>query len=400
MTDTSTHLTSITTGAVLDVAPTIDALTQAVGLVRQLVAAGIVTSESLGMPASSMAMLVPGQRITVRAQVERTLAGLPPATVRTYGAALKLLVDGLPAAEWNGSHDFPPLGDKWIDEVLTSELKAAIPVVRGRALLTAYRRSQRRQDADRSVRTTTGDAAVYSAIGAWRRLFSDAIHDRHLARHLNPALDLRKPARKGHQRDILTDFQLEQVLAIAGGTGDDPELDLLICETIIILGARQEGLLNLTVGGLDARKGTVRLDEKFGKVREQPSPDWLVAKLLSFAQSRGATRHEDKVFIKRPIGRRPAQPITPRRFNYLFTDRIQARLSWADSDQITAHALRHHAIKVVERAGGTAVSVTFAGHEPETVNGHYARAKPHEVAAVVCTLYGGTHPLLSETEES
>ena len=48
-------------------------------------------------------------------------------------------------------------------------------------------------------------------------------------------------------------------------TGDDPLLDRMMCETIVISGARQAGILNLALGGIDLEERTVRLDEPFDK---------------------------------------------------------------------------------------------------------------------------------------
>jgi hypothetical protein len=49
---------------------------------------------------------------------------------------------------------------------------------------------------------------------------------------------------------------------------------------------------------------------------------------------------------------------------------------------------------VGEREFSHAVSVAFARHEPEGVNGRYTVARPKEVAAAVVALSGGDHPWL------
>ena len=180
--------------------------------------------------------------------------------------------------------------------------------------------------------------------------------------------------------------------SIVRSTGNDPELDWMICQTILISGARREGLLNLTLGWIDRDQCTIKLDEKFDKKVDQPVPDWFVHMLHDFAASRGATHPNDKVFrqLKSADGS-PGRPITSRRLDNLF-QRVQSLLAWADRDQITAHTLRHHAIGLVERHAGRQVASAFARHEPEDTSGLYGRASREEVAQAVINIHGGRHP--------
>lgn len=84
----------------------------------------------------------------------------------------------------------------------------------------------------------------------------------------------------------------------------------------------------------------VRLDEKFGKVVDQPVPDWFVRGLHEFAVRRGAAR-----------------PITSRRLDGLF-DRLKKAYDWADKQQVSTHTLRHHAITMVERSSSGSTAAT------------------------------------------
>lgn len=371
----------------------------AMAKVRQLVDAGLVTPEALGFQAPAAAAgpaatLVPGERITVAKLATKTLDGLTGGTKRTYGSYIRFLAEGWPLDVPPEEKVYPGLGAKWVDEVLPSDLEEALRHIESRALESAATRAANREAAGREVRTSTASGAKYNAVGAWRRMFKVAVKDRHLAKAFDPAQEIAKPKRSDGTRMAFEQFQLDDVWAVATGTGDDPVLDEHILETILISGARQEGILNLTLGGLDHIECTIRLDEKFGKVVHQPVPDWFVAKLHAFAVGRGATRPGDAVFRYHPDGRRHGAPIGSRRFDHLFVDRIQARLPWADKEQVTGHTVRHHAITVVEREFSHAVSVAFARHEPEGVNGRYTVARPKEVAAAVVALYGGDHPWL------
>jgi integrase len=368
----------------------------AMAKVRQLVAAGLVTPEALGLTAvtAPSALIVPGTRITMRELGKKTLDGLGKGTRKTYKSYVNFLIDGGPLGADPEADHYPGLGDRWADEVLPSDLEEALRAIETRALASAAVKAANRLAAGRAVKETKATGAKYNAVGAWRCMFKVAVKDRHLARAYDPAQEVGKPKRIDGTRMALEQLQLDELWAVATGTGDDPVLDEHILDTILVAGARKEGILNLTLGGIDHVECTIRLDEKFGKVVHQPVPDWLIAKLHAFAVDRGARHPGDKVFRYRPAGRRAGAPITERRFDNLFADRIQARLPWADKEQVTGHTMRHHAITVVEREFSHAVSVAFARHEPEGVNGRYTIARPKEVAAAVVALHGGDHPWL------
>ena len=360
---------------------------QAAQLIALLEAAQVTTA------APAAAALVPGEPITVRdlvAKAQRKLANT--SSRRAYGPYLSVLTDGVPTSVLPG-RAYDGIADKLWHEVLTSDLEIALGHVKNRALAHGQARDAARAAAKRALRKSNASGAVFNAVGAWRFLGQVAIADRHLAPGYCPAQQLTKPKRRKGGRDALDPGLLETALQFVASTGDDPELDELIVHTILVSGARQEGILNLSLSDLDRQECAVRLDEKFGKVVHQPVPDWFMDRLIAFAVSRGAVHPGDKVFVKRPIGRRRGAAISPRRFNYL-ASRIQASFDWADKLQVTAHTFRHEAIKAVERTAGKAVSVAFARHEPEDTNDMYSKASRQEVAAAVVRLYGGDHPWL------
>lgn len=335
-----------------------------------------------------------GERIRVADLVTKSIEQMTPNTSRTYAGYMEFLAKGDPECPDPQVRAWKGLGQMWVDEVLPSHLTKALMMVSARAACRAEGRAQVRRDAERVVRDTDGTGARFSAVGAWRRLFRDAIADRHLAPGMNPAMDLTKPKRKrGGSRFALEEPLFGEAVRLISTTGDDPELDAMIVTFIDVTGARQEGVLNLTVGGLDRSECTVLLIEKFGTRVHQPVPDWFMAQLVRFAESRGATGPADKVFRKR-LASGKVKAITPRRFNYIFCDRLQASLTWADKLQVTAHTLRHHSITRVERHSGRAVARAFARHAPEGVTDIYTEASREEVAQAVVELHGGDHPWL------
>lgn len=372
----------------------------AVALVKELLAAGVLDPATLGLtgPANhgATSVLGPGGPITVKELVAKTERGITTSTRRTYMPYLRILADGWPAASPAEERLYPGIGHKLAHDVLPSDLEEALRWVERRALLRTAQRAERREAVGRQVRDSEAEGARYNAIGAWRRMFGVAVSERHLAPQYNPAADVKKPPRPRGRRRALTSRQLSQVLAVVANTGNDPELDLLLVQTILVSGARREGLTRLTLGGINRDECTIRLAEKFGKVTHQPVPDYLVEDLYQFARSRGATRHGDKVFRTRPTGQRPSKGITSRRFDGLF-QRVQSSLAWADRDQVTAHTLRHHAIAVIERSFSKQVATAFARHAPEDTNAHYGVATREEVARAVTEVHGGRHPWAEET---
>ncbi|WP_204910633.1 site-specific integrase [Microlunatus spumicola] len=413
--------------------PVAHALAQSIDTVKQLLAAGILDAAALGLtppetcgvvesggPPSAAHdasadraddaarqgtlptwFLVPGEPIKVRDLMEKTRSGLKPETRRAYGSYLDFLANGW-SSDANGAppvQRYPGLGDRWAHEVLPSDLERALGFVEQRAQEAGARRAEIRESVGRTPIAGTGVGAQYNAVGAWRRAFEVAVRDRHLAKQFNPAKDVKKPRRPAGRRRPFTQPQINEFWAVIKNTGNDPELDELICLTILVAGARREGLFNLTLGGVDRVECTIRLDEKFNKVVDQPVPDWLIDLLYEFAVRRGATRRADPVFRTRPQGAKPSRPATDRRLDNIF-QRVQSALPWADKAQVTAHTLRHHAIALVERSSSKAVATEYARHEPEDVNGQYGRASAREVAQAVIRIHGGDHPWLHRDDQN
>lgn len=312
-------------------------------------------------------------------------------SLRTYRSSWRVLAYGIAAEP--GVDEVEGLGGKFAHEVTGTDLQRFLEPLRERAKLRNAERDLARFEAGRAQRFGSGEAAVYNAVGAGRRLFAIAESHKAIAKGQNPAAELKKPSRLEARRTWLNDEHIAEVVRLASSTGDDPELDGLLCQFHLITGARQEGAVNLRVRHVNASTCMVVLDEKNSKVVAQPVPDWLANKLLDFAASRGSTGANDPVFVKKTASGR-VSPLTPRRYNYLF-ERLQSLSAWMDEEQVTAHTLRHCAGKLVERHAGKMVAQAFLRHSGGDVTGRYTRATPEEVANAVIDLWGGTHPLAS-----
>lgn len=332
----------------------------------------------------------PPNPITVRELVDKAESVVISSSRRTWLSGWKVLRDGIPERGVAG------LADRMAHEVQASDLTALVPHIRERAKASNAARDTARFHADRAQRNGNGEGAVYSAVGAWRHLFTLAEGDGNILRGSNPAKAVHKPRRLQARRTWLDEEQLRQVVRLAGSTGDDPELDQLLTTFHLVTGARQEGALNLRVRHLDLAGGYVVLDEKNNTVERQPVPDWLLAELFDFARSRGATGADDVVFRKRTRSG-TFRPIGRRRYNYLF-ERLQSLVEWVDVEQVTAHTLRHSAGHLVERLAGKAVATAFLRHAVLDVTGVYTRASRAEVAAAVIALWGGHHPSVPDAE--
>lgn len=314
-------------------------------------------------------------------------------SLRTYRSAWRALVEGIAAEP--GVSEVPALGGKFAHEVTTVDLKKFLEPLTCRARRRNESRDVARYEAGRAQRRGSGQVAMYNAVGAWRRLFAIAEDARAIPRGTNPAAALKKPGRATASRTWLSDGQMAEVLSLASASGDDPELDGLLCQFHLITGARQEGALNLFVRHVDLKAGMVTLDEKNGKIAEQPVPDWLAVRLLEFAASRGSTAANDPVFVKKSRSGRVTR-VTPRRYNYIF-ERLQSLSEWMDREQVTAHTLRHCAGKLVERHAGKMVAEAFLRHARSGVTDGYTWAKPDEVARAVIDLWGGRHPMVTSS---
>lgn len=347
-------------------------------------------AEKLASAPAGRPLAVPGQRIRLREHAETVLANLTKASRRNYESYIRLLVDGTDALV--DGRPFTGFGDRWVDEITLSDLRTAEKYVVARAKIRIDERAATRRQVGRAPRESRAEGARRNAVGAWKRLFADAVGDKRMYKDQNPAAELCRPPKNPWARWALDALALAEVLDVIGSTGDDPELDRLAVEFLVVTGARVDELLKLRVCDIDLEESTVFLLGKHGLDVHQPIPPTFARQLLAFATSRGMTNPLDPVFVKRDVAGR-AQSITDRRFDNIFCDRVQTMLPWADKVQVTAHVARHTAVTLVERTAGKAVAQAFARHRERTVTDIYAKATRREVAAAVCRLWGDeTHP--------
>lgn len=266
------------------------------------------------------------------------------------------------------------LGDRRLDTVTADDCEAVV-------LAAAERARAKRPGSDaRSPRE--------NCVAALRALFERARRAKYVLE--NPAAEVGKPRRLTSRRRGLDEQELLEVVEAVRTTSRDIELDLLLVRFHLVSGARQEGALNLVVDGIDDRRSTVWLREKYGKEREQPIPPSLIPVLRGHARRRGATQGRDKVFRTTR-----GAPTSRRHYDTLFRH-VQDALPWSARTPVTAHVLRHTAASAVERAAGMAVAEKFLGHEPNSVTATYTEARLEEVAAAVAAITGEAHPLAAE----
>lgn len=357
--------------------------------------------------------------VTVRAFYEETVAPIARAAsgaenrgggmFRTYEPYWKMLVYGYPyqrtgsmtrdgdrvGADPVPSDEllYPGMGGRLISDLRFKDLDELVGWCKIRAQLAAHRSQLFRERRGRHVHHTDQSGAERNAVGALRYFFKQAIRDGQISADKNLALQLKKPGKKPSNRRALTASEYAEVWEVIASGGDDPELDCLLAETILITGARREGLINLNLSDLDDVRVTIMLDEKGGHVVEQPATLDLIVRLRDFARRRGSVHATDPVFCYLDSVRR-GRPhrLTSRRFDNLH-NRIQEALPWADRVGFSCHWLRHHSITAAERLSSEAVAAAFARHAARGVTGDYDKASGEEVCAVVGLMTGTEHPL-------
>ncbi|MEV4139875.1 site-specific integrase [Dactylosporangium sp. NPDC049742] len=298
--------------------------------------------------------------------LDRVAAAVSPATRRAYDTCWRRL-----SSAW---------GDRRLDDPTASDIKELVE----RTRLTAVVRGNSRG----------GRSAAENMITALRCVYKHAVADGLLSESANPAARVAKPRRLASTRRALSDSQLQEVVAVASTTGNDPHLDALLVRLHIETACRRGGALALRLQDLDPQQCVIRLREKGETVRWQPVSPTLMHDLADHAAQRGAMDANDKV-----LRYRNSKPITRRRYDYLWT-RIGKHLPWVQIQQISTHWIRHTTLTWVERRFSYAVAKTFAGHTGRSDAGTtatYVRADIYEVALAVTALTGEPHPLAPST---
>ncbi|MFZ4580632.1 MAG: site-specific integrase [Myxococcota bacterium] len=302
---------------------------------------------------------------TVEAYLPVVQKAAKSSTSDTYGTYWRLLVRDL--------------GDKGLDEVRTTDLKALANTARSEAV-------KRRNSRD-------GRSAEENCVGALRAFFRCAVDDGLIT--TNPASAVPKPKRQPSQRRALTAEEYAELDAVTRSGGNDPLLDTLLLRFHTETGARRGGAVALTLADLDTTNSQVALHEKGGTLRWQPVSPTLLAALRQHANARGAQNPSDQVFrYLVHKGDTVGAPLTRRRYNTL-ANRWQKALPWAAQYGVSPHWLRHTAVTAAERLSGSfGVARAFAGHAvPDDATTTYIKAGTVDVATVVAQMTGETHPL-------
>ena len=194
----------------------------------------------------------------VRHYLDQVADAVSPATRRVYGPYWRRVV-----SEW---------GDRRIDEITPIEIKQLAERVRADVVV---RRNSR-----------GGRSAAEHLVSALRCVYRHAVSDGLLAEKDNPAVRVPKPRRLASTRRALPDAGLAEILDVAGRTGNDPDLDLLILRLHIETACRRGGALALRQDDLDPAQCVVQLREKGETVRWQPVSPTLMRGLVDHHQER------------------------------------------------------------------------------------------------------------------
>lgn len=303
----------------------------------------------------------PSSMPNIREYVERVAKAVPAGTLRVYGTYWNRIVD-----EW---------GDRPLNEPTPLDIKQLAERTKEDAIV---RRNSR-----------GGRTAAEHLIAAARCLYQHAIADRLMSESDNPARRVAKPRRLASTRRALPDNRLREINEVAGSTGNDPELDLVLLRFHTETAARRGGALALRRCDLDPDQCLVRLLEKGGTVRWQPVSPSLMKHLLVLGDERGASG------TNQLLRYRHGDPITTRRYDYLWK-RLGKHLPWVATQQVSTHWIRHTTLTWVERNFGYAVTREFAGHFGKSDAGTtttYVRATIEEVATALAALTNEEHPL-------
>jgi integrase len=291
------------------------------------------------------------------------VAGLvSPSTASSYGSYWKKA-----EARW----DTRPM-----DTITATEIKAMAEHVRSTARV---RRNSR-----------GGRNAAENFIAAMRCLYKHLVNDGRLDERANPAMRVTKPRRNASTHRALASNRLNELNDVVTSTGDDPELDALVCRLHEESACRRGGALALRHRDLDRSQCTILLREKGETERWQPVSPTLMRHLLAHFDERGDGEPESQL-LRYASGK----PITKRRYDYIF-GRVQNELDWARALQVSAHWLRHTTLTWVERNFGIGVARAYAGHAEsgsDLTTTTYVKADISEVAEALAALTGEPHPL-------
>lgn len=202
--------------------------------------------------------------------------------------------------------------DKWghrrLDEPTPLEIKQFAEQIRETAVVRRNHRG--------------GAGAAEHLIAAFRCIYRYAVADRLIDPGDDPAARVDKPHRQPSLRHALPKPALVAIISVAGETGNDPDLDLLILRLHIETACRRGGALAIRRRDLDTDQCLVLLREKGQTQRWQPISPTLTAALVAHYEER-SDGSPDGQLLRYRNGRRVGR----RRYDHLW-QRIGKYLSW------------------------------------------------------------------------
>ncbi|WP_307834294.1 tyrosine-type recombinase/integrase [Paractinoplanes lichenicola] len=274
-------------------------------------------------------------------------------------------------------------GHRRIDEPTPLEIKQFAEEVRQHAVVRRNHRG--------------GAGAAEHFIAALRCIYRYATADQLITAAANPSVRVDKPHRQPSLRHALPGPALAAIIKVAGETGNDPELDLLILRIHIETACRRGGALAIRRKDLDPEQCLVRLHEKGQTQRWQPISPTLAEALVAHFDERSGGDPDEQI-----LRYRNGHCVGRRRYDHLWR-RVGTHLHWVTVQQISAHWLRHTTLTWVERHFSYAVARAFAGHADSNEAGTtatYVKATLQEVAQALAALTGEPHPLADDDSMS
>ncbi|SDO03451.1 Site-specific recombinase XerC [Klenkia soli] len=377
---------------------------------------------------------------TIRTAVADATAAMRrelPASLKTWGPYLQVLVDGLPdlcpcpcttcstgacpcAA---GQHaDTCTVPDDHRDLACSDRYRGAADLdvtavtrqtiaegawwLQRRGLKRTVARNAARLATGRQLLHADGRGAHEQFIQACRWMFTWLVDENRTS--ANPALKVKLLPRQEAAARSLSTEEFMEVYDVAVSTGQDAILDGLILRHLVIQGVRRGALLGLTCGGLEVESRQIGYwDQKKKTWRKRPTTSTHMADLLGHAVARGprvaapagATEVErrhgipnltdaDPVFYGRPedtfdaegnFVSRTVHPITRKRIERLFT-RVRRHLPWTERVELRPHDIRHTSARIIYRAADQQMAKLHLAHDGGSTTDHYLKERLDELA--------------------
>lgn len=208
--------------------------TDPLGIIAALMSSLQITPEALAAHLAAPMTTRSGPPPTVADYIDKAHAIANSGARQTYGTYWRKLREAM--------------GPMPITDVLSSQLLTFVANVKESAV---QRRNGR-----------MGVGAAENCVGAIRAVFKIAVQDRIITTQLNPAAELKKPARPQSRRRALNERELGQVFDVVQTMVRDPNLDTLLVRFFVETGARREGALVLRCCDFNRDQQTIRLRKR------------------------------------------------------------------------------------------------------------------------------------------